>query len=140
MSLRESITQFFNELKAILKEYAQKQEAALKARLKRMLITSIIGAVLMAWLYHWLDRRTVSSSVRFGISRHFLCMGSVAYHGCNSCSGVWSIIFSAFSLNKKQLAPPKEATETYEPLKSAQSRPSFGLFRNSTKRTYSNSA
>ncbi len=45
--LRELITQFFNEVKATLKEYLSRQEAAFKQRLKRILIITITGAVLM---------------------------------------------------------------------------------------------
>jgi phosphotransferase system glucose/maltose/N-acetylglucosamine-specific IIC component len=48
ISLRELISVFFNELKAALKEYVNKQEAALKKRLKKLLIISIAGSVLMA--------------------------------------------------------------------------------------------
>lgn len=48
MSVKEAITSFLNQIKAILKEYLSKQEAALKARLKRILILSITGAVLMS--------------------------------------------------------------------------------------------
>jgi hypothetical protein len=48
MSLKELISSFLEELKAALKEYVSKQEAALKQRLKKLLIISITGSVLMA--------------------------------------------------------------------------------------------
>ena len=48
MSLREIIVAILNEIKAALKEYANEAEAALKQRLKRILIISIVGAVLMS--------------------------------------------------------------------------------------------
>ena len=41
--LKELITQFFDQLKAAIKEYLGKQEAALKVRLKKLLIISISG-------------------------------------------------------------------------------------------------
>jgi hypothetical protein len=47
-ALKELITQFLNELKTILREYTQKQEEALKQRIKRILVISITGAVLLA--------------------------------------------------------------------------------------------
>jgi hypothetical protein len=48
ISLREIISAILNEIKAILKEYVNETEAAVKKRLKRLLITSIVGSVLMA--------------------------------------------------------------------------------------------
>jgi TRAP-type C4-dicarboxylate transport system permease small subunit len=48
ISLREIIGAILSEIKAILKEYVNETEAAVKKRLKRLLIMSIIGSVLMA--------------------------------------------------------------------------------------------
>jgi flagellar basal body-associated protein FliL len=48
MSLREIIAAILNEIKAALKEYANEAEAAFKKRIKKLLIISIVGAVLMA--------------------------------------------------------------------------------------------
>ncbi|MCW4004088.1 MAG: hypothetical protein NWE95_09290 [Candidatus Bathyarchaeota archaeon] len=48
ISLKELIISFLNELKAVLKEYLTKQQEALKPRLKKILIITIIGAVLLA--------------------------------------------------------------------------------------------
>ena len=48
ISLREIIGAILNEIKAILKEYLNETEAAVKKRIKRLLIMSIIGSVLMA--------------------------------------------------------------------------------------------
>lgn len=42
------ITQFLDELKSTLKEYAQKQEVALKNRLKRLIIISVTSSVLLS--------------------------------------------------------------------------------------------
>ncbi|HSQ49282.1 MAG TPA: hypothetical protein VLL96_06350 [Candidatus Deferrimicrobiaceae bacterium] len=47
-ALKEIIKSFLEELKCVLKEYADKQEAALKARLKKILIISITGMVILA--------------------------------------------------------------------------------------------
>jgi ABC-type multidrug transport system fused ATPase/permease subunit len=46
-SLGEIIKVLFNEIKAILREYVHETETALKKRLKRLLITGIIGSVLL---------------------------------------------------------------------------------------------
>ena len=47
-SLKEIIRSFLDELKSVLKEFAEKQEAALKARFKKILIISITGIVILA--------------------------------------------------------------------------------------------
>ena len=48
MLIKEIITGFLDELKKALKEYAQKQEAQVKARLKKILIISITSMVILA--------------------------------------------------------------------------------------------
>jgi hypothetical protein len=48
ISLREIIGAILSEIKAILKEYMNEAEEAFKKRLKRLLIISIIGSVLIA--------------------------------------------------------------------------------------------
>ncbi len=48
ISLREIIGVILSEIKAILKEYMNEAEDAFKKRLKRLLIISIVGSVLMA--------------------------------------------------------------------------------------------
>ncbi len=48
ISLREIIGVILSEIKAILKEYMNEAEDAFKKRLKKLLIISIIGSVLMA--------------------------------------------------------------------------------------------
>lgn len=47
-SLREIIEVLFKEIKAILREYVHETEVALKKRLKKLLIISITGSVLLA--------------------------------------------------------------------------------------------
>jgi hypothetical protein len=48
ISLREIIGVILNEIKAILKDYINETEDALKKRLKKLVIISIIGSVLIA--------------------------------------------------------------------------------------------
>ncbi len=48
ISLREIIGAILGEIKAILKEYMNEAEGAVKRRLKKLIIISIIGSVLMA--------------------------------------------------------------------------------------------
>jgi ABC-type multidrug transport system permease subunit len=48
ISLKELIISFLNELKAVLKEYLNEQQEALKPRLKKILIITIISSVLSA--------------------------------------------------------------------------------------------
>ena len=47
-TIKEIIEAFFNEIKAIIREYVHEQEAALKKRLKNILITSIIIVILVS--------------------------------------------------------------------------------------------
>jgi hypothetical protein len=48
MSLREIIAAVLNEIKAALKEYANEAEVAFKKRIKKLLIISILSAVLLS--------------------------------------------------------------------------------------------
>jgi len=48
ISLKEIIGAILSEIKAILKEYINETEAAVKKRIKRLLLISIVGSVLMA--------------------------------------------------------------------------------------------
>lgn len=48
VQFKEVLILFLNELKEALEEFAQKQEAALKKRLKKILIVSVTGAVIMS--------------------------------------------------------------------------------------------
>ena len=107
--LKELITQFFDQLKAALKEYANKQEAALKARLKRILIISITGAVLMM----------VGISLA-GSAALFFLIGSLRYletfmpawqawliMGATSAVVAAALFVALFLIIRKQLATPK---------------------------------
>jgi ABC-type multidrug transport system permease subunit len=108
--LKELITQFFEQLKATLKEYLGKQEAALKLRLKKILVISIVGAVLMA----------LGISLA-GSAALFFLIGSLRYletfmpaweawliMGATSAL-VAAVLFAAlFLIIRKQLQPPKQ--------------------------------
>jgi hypothetical protein len=48
--IKEIIEAFFNEIKAIMREYVHEQEVVLKKRLKKLLITSIIISILVSAL------------------------------------------------------------------------------------------
>jgi uncharacterized BrkB/YihY/UPF0761 family membrane protein len=48
ISLRQIIGAILSEIKAILKAYMNEAEAAVKKRLKKLIIISIVGSVLMA--------------------------------------------------------------------------------------------
>src|SRR5512141_2597631 len=48
ISLREIIGAILSEIKTILREYMNETEAAVKKRLKKLIIVSIIGSVLMS--------------------------------------------------------------------------------------------
>jgi phosphotransferase system glucose/maltose/N-acetylglucosamine-specific IIC component len=110
-TLRELITQFLDELKAILKEYAEKQEVALKARLKRLLIFSITGAVLMS----------VGISMAGAASLFFLIGGLRYLETFLPAWQAWLVIagtaavaaaalfIALFLIIRKQLAAPKSS-------------------------------
>ncbi len=67
-SLREIIEALFNEIKAVLKGFVHETEAALKERLKKLLITSIIISVLLALVISF-----------FGSAAIFTLIGSLEY-------------------------------------------------------------
>jgi phosphotransferase system glucose/maltose/N-acetylglucosamine-specific IIC component len=115
LSLKELIKSFFDELKKALKDYAQKQEAALKARLRKMLIISITGMVLLAL--------AISMA---GTAALFFLIGSLRYletflpaweawmiMATIATAAAAALFITLFLLIKKQLASPKtEVTET----------------------------
>jgi integral membrane sensor domain MASE1 len=111
--LKELITQFFNEVKATLKEYAQKQEAALKQRLKKLLILSVTGAVLLSL-----------GILLAGSASLFILIGSLRYLetflpawqawyiiGATAAIVAAAMFLALFIIIKKQLASPKTRPE-----------------------------
>jgi hypothetical protein len=110
MSLKEIITGVFDEFKKALKEYAQKQESALKARLKKILIISITGMVLMA----------LAISLA-GTAALFFLIGSLRYletflpaweawmiMGATSAVVAAALFVALFFIIRKQLAPQSD--------------------------------
>ena len=67
-TIKEIIEAFFNEIKAIIKEYVHEQEAALKKRLKNLLITSIIIIILVSMVILFI-----------GSAYLFILVGSLKY-------------------------------------------------------------
>ena len=67
-TIKEIIEAMFNEIKAILKEYLNETETALKKRLKKLLITSIIVSVLTALVISFI-----------GSASLFILIGSLNY-------------------------------------------------------------
>ena len=47
-TIKEIIESFFNEIKAVIREYVHEQQGELKKRLKKILITSIIIVILVS--------------------------------------------------------------------------------------------
>ena len=112
--LKELITQFFDQLKAAIKEYLGKQEAALKVRLKKLLIISITGAVLIA----------LGISLA-GSAALFILIGSLRYletfmpawqawliMGATSAVVAAALFVALFLIIRKQLCNPKNNCKT----------------------------
>jgi hypothetical protein len=62
-TIKEIIMLLFNEIKAILKEYLNETETALKKRLKKLLITSIIFSVLLALVISFIGSASLFSLI-----------------------------------------------------------------------------
>jgi phosphotransferase system glucose/maltose/N-acetylglucosamine-specific IIC component len=114
MSLKEIIQGFLDELQKVLKEYAQKQEAALKARLKKFIIISIAGSVIM----------TLAISMA-GTAALFFQIGSLRYlettmpaweawmvMAATSALIAVALFTALFLIIKKTLSSPKTQPET----------------------------
>lgn len=111
--LKEIIKSFLEDLKCVLKEFADKQEAALKARLKKILLISITGMVILA----------LAISLAGAASLFFL-IGTLRYLEtflpawqawlimAATAGVIAAALFTAlYLLIRKQLAPPKANTE-----------------------------
>ena len=109
MSLREIIAAILNEIKAALKEYANEAETAFKHRIKRLLIISIVGTVLMA----------LGISLA-GSAALFILIGSLRYLetnmpawqawliiGTTSAIAAAALFVALFLIIRKQLTTPK---------------------------------
>ncbi|MGA2681811.1 MAG: hypothetical protein ABSF44_08440 [Candidatus Bathyarchaeia archaeon] len=67
-TIKEIIESFFNEIKAVIKEYVHEQQGALKKRLKKLLITSIIISILVSLVISFI-----------GSASLFILIGSLKY-------------------------------------------------------------
>lgn len=113
MSIKETLHSLLNEIKAALKEYASKQEAALKMRFKKVLTISIIGAVLLAL-----------GITLAGSAALFILIGSLKYLstfmpawaawliiGATAAIAAAALFGALYIIIRKQLATPQTATQ-----------------------------
>ena len=110
ISLREIIGAILSEIKALLKEYLSEAEAAFKKRLKRLLIISIIGSVLMA-----LGISLIGSASLFILIGSFKYLSTsmpawAALYIMGITSGVTAgiLFFALFIIIRKQLRSPQK--------------------------------
>jgi hypothetical protein len=110
ISLREIIGAILSEIKAILKVYMNEAEATVKKRLKKLLIISIVGSVLMALGISFL-----------GSASLFILIGSFKYLSTSMpawealyimgiTSGITAgiLFFALFIIIRKQLRSPQK--------------------------------
>ena len=110
ISLKEIIGAILREIKAILKSYMNEAEASVKKRLKKLIIISIIGSVLMALGISFL-----------GSASLFILIGSFKYLSTSMpawealyimgiTSGVTAgiLFFGLFIIIRNQLRSPKK--------------------------------
>jgi TRAP-type C4-dicarboxylate transport system permease small subunit len=113
ISLRELIGVFLNEIKALLKEYMNEAETAFKKRLKKLLVISIVGSVLMALGISFL-----------GSASLFILIGSFKYlstsmpawealyiMGITSGVVAGGLFFALFIIIRNQLRSPEKSSE-----------------------------
>ncbi len=112
-SLSEIIAAILNEIKEALKEYANQAEVAFKKRIKKLLIISIVGAVLMS----------LGISLA-GSAALFILIGSLRYletsmpawqawliMGTTSAIAAAALFTVLFLTIRKQLSSPKVPPE-----------------------------
>ena len=113
ISLREIIGAILSEIKVILKAYMNEAEAAIKKRLKRLLIISIVGSVLMA-----LGISFIGSASLFILIGSFKYLSTTmpeweALYIMGITSGVIAggLFLALFIVIRKQLSSPKVPAE-----------------------------
>jgi hypothetical protein len=113
-SLREIIEALFKEIIAILREYVHETEAALKKRLKKLLITSIIISILLALTISFLGSAaifTLIGSLKYLMT--FMPAWKAWYiTGIASAFVGFMIILVIFLIVRKQLSPPQLSSTT----------------------------
>jgi len=110
ISLREIIGAILSEVKAILKAYMNEAEAVVKKRLKRLIIISIVGSVLMA-----LGISLIGSASLFILIGSFKYLSTsmpawAALYIMGITSGVTAgiLFFALFIIIRKQLRSPEK--------------------------------
>jgi integral membrane sensor domain MASE1 len=114
LSLKELIVALLNEVKATIKDYLSEQEEALKPRLKKLLIISITGAVLLA----------LGISMA-GSAALFILIGSLRYletfmpawaawliMGATAAIAAAALFLALYIIIRKQLTTPKTPPQT----------------------------
>jgi hypothetical protein len=117
MSLREIIAAILNEIKAALKEYANEAETAVKKRIKKLIIISIVGSVLIS----------LGISLA-GSASLFILIGSLRYLettmpaweawyivGATSAIAAAALFIALALIIKKQLTTPKTPPNQNKP-------------------------
>jgi O-antigen ligase len=112
-SLREIIVAILNEIKAAIKEYANQAEVAFKKRIKKLLLISIFGTVVMS----------LGISLA-GSATLFILIGSLRYletsmpawqawllMGTTSAIAAAALFVVLFLTIRKQLSSPKVPPE-----------------------------
>lgn len=112
-SLREIIAALLNEVKTLIKEYVNEAETAFKKRLKRLIIISIIGSVLMALGISFIG--SASLFVLIG-SFKYLSMSMPAWEALYIIGITSGVIAAAFFLAlyliiRKQLRSPEKPAD-----------------------------
>jgi hypothetical protein len=112
-SIREIIAALLNEVKTLIKEYVNEAETAFKKRLKRLIIISIIGSVLMALGISFIG--SASLFVLIG-SFKYLSMSMPAWEALYIMGITSGVIAAAFFLAlyliiRKQLRSPEKTAD-----------------------------
>ncbi len=113
-SLREIIEALFKEINAILREYVHETEAALKKRLKKLLITSIIISILLALTISFLGSAAIFTLI--GSLKYLMTFMPAwkAWYITGIASAVigFMITLVLFLIVRKQLSPPQLSSTT----------------------------
>ena len=115
ISLREIIAAILNEIKSILRQYVSEAETAFKKRLKRLLIISILGSVLMALGIHsdqllcsYLSGRSNTSALLCRRGEALYIMGITSRRHSGRSLALYIIIRNQLRSPKKSLTKNKK--------------------------------
>lgn len=110
-SIKEIIQGFLNELKEVLKQYLSEAEGVIKKRIRKLLITGIIGSVMLALIISFV-----------GSAALFLLIGSLDYlslflprweawviMGLTSAAIAGAFALALFLIIRKQLSTKKQS-------------------------------